>query len=208
MKLAMRTDRRQLRQRGVSLVELIMFIVIIGVAVVAVVRVLSIASVMSVDPIRQKQALAIAETLLEEVTLSRFTFCDGLDTQGENATSAMLGADGVGCSVNRLEGAGPEAGNVGRPFDNVNDYVDSYDTAKPDQFLSAGVLSDANGDAFSSGFAASITISAAQNFGGIVSGNLPATTEVLRISVTVTYDGDQSVTLDGVRTRHSPRSMP
>lgn len=196
------------RQHGLSMVELVMFIVIIGVAVVGVVRVLSMTTSMSVDPVRRKQALAIAETLLEEVQLARFTFCDGLDTQGANAGSAVVGIDGVGCSAGMLENVGQEAGGVGRPYDNVNDYVTAYGSPNSTVFLNgSGLLSDANGTALASGYAAAVTISATDSLGGIVSSATPATTEVLHIAVTVSFD-NTSITLDGYRTRYAPTSMP
>lgn len=196
------------RQHGLSMVELIMFIIIIGIAVVAVFNVLNLTSGMSTDPVRRKQALAIAETLIEEVQLARFTFCDGLDGQGENATSAVLGADGTGCSASLLESVGQEAGGVGRPFDNVNDYVSVFGTANTAAFNTGGGLSDANGTAMAAGYSAALTITATDTLGGIASGPAAGSMEVLRISVTVSYEGNQSITLDGYRTRYAPRSMP
>ncbi len=210
----MSTERRRdctpglSRQGGLSMVELIMFIIIIGVAVVSVVNVLNLTTGMSTDPVRRKQALAIAETLLEEVQMARFTFCDGLDGQGENATSAMLGADGTGCSANLLESVGQEVGGVGRPFDNVNDYVSAFNAANGAAFQTGGDLSDANGTAMAAGYSAALTIVATDTLGGIASGAASSSMEVLRISVTVSYEGGQSVTLDGYRTRYAPRSMP
>lgn len=195
------------RQRGVSLVELVMFIIIIGVAVVGIVNVLSLTVGMSADPIRRKQALAIAETLLEEVQMAHFTFCDGLDPQGENAIQAAVGADFTGCTAGQLEAVGQEAGGVGRPYDNVNDYVSQFGVATQ-AFQNGGFLSDANGEAMAAGYSAAVTITPTDTLGGIVSTADPASMEVLRISVTVTYDGGKSVTLDGYRTRYAPRSMP
>src|SRR5215470_7774406 len=67
----------QLRKSaGLSLVELIVFIVVVGLAVAGVLGALSLATRASADPMIQKQALAIAEALLEEVELRPFTFCD------------------------------------------------------------------------------------------------------------------------------------
>jgi MSHA pilin protein MshD len=196
------------RQHGASLVELVMFIVIIGIAVIAIVNVMNLTTTLSTDPIRSKQALAIAETLLEEVQLARFTFCDGLDVQGERATRAEPGVDGVGCSDGQVEAVGLEGGNVGRPFDNVNDYVASFGVPADAVFRSGEFLTDANGAAMAPGFAASVTLTATDALGGIVSGAASASMEVLRITVTVTYNDNQSITLDGYRTRYAPRSMP
>jgi MSHA pilin protein MshD len=204
------TSSSRLRQRGVSLVELVMFIVIISISVIGVVRVLSLTTVMSADPIRLKQALAIAETLLEEVQLARFTFCDGLDGQAENATSAVVGANGVGCSTGLLEAAGQEPGGVARPFDNVSDYANNGYGVPSATVLQNGAnaLANANGVAIPGGYGATVTITPTDTLGGISSSGSPVSTEVLRITVTVTYENNQSVTLDGYRTRYAPTSMP
>ncbi len=56
-------------QRGISLVELIMFIVIIGVALAGILLVMNQVTSRSADPLIRKQALAIAESMLEEIQL-------------------------------------------------------------------------------------------------------------------------------------------
>lgn len=60
-------------QRGISLVELIMFIVIISIAVAGILGVMSKVTGHSADALVQKQALAIAESLLEEIELQEFS---------------------------------------------------------------------------------------------------------------------------------------
>ena len=57
-------------QRGVTLIELIIFIVIITVGIVGILSVMNITTRSSADPIVRKQAVAMAEAILEEV-LSR-----------------------------------------------------------------------------------------------------------------------------------------
>ena len=66
------------RQRGVSLVELIMFIVIISVSLIGILSVMNITTAHSADPLIRKQALAVAESLLEEVELQDFTAASGV----------------------------------------------------------------------------------------------------------------------------------
>ena len=63
-------------QRGVTLVELIVFIVVVGTAAMGVLLAIDVAARSSADPMIQKQALAVAESLLEEVQLQPFTYCD------------------------------------------------------------------------------------------------------------------------------------
>ena len=65
-------------QRGISLIELILFIIIISIALTSLLMVMNINTRNSVDPLLRKQALAIAESLLEEIELQAFsnTICD------------------------------------------------------------------------------------------------------------------------------------
>jgi MSHA pilin protein MshD len=59
-------------QRGFTLVELIVFIVIVSVAVAGVLAVMNLTTQKSADPMIRKQALAIAEGMLEEILLKDF----------------------------------------------------------------------------------------------------------------------------------------
>jgi len=61
-----------LLQRGISLIELIMFIVIISVALTGILLVMNQVTRHSADPLIQKQAIAAAESLLEEIELQDF----------------------------------------------------------------------------------------------------------------------------------------
>jgi MSHA pilin protein MshD len=80
------------KQRGISLIELIMFIVIISVALVGILLVMNQVTRSSSDPLIRKQAMAIAESMLEEIQLQ--------DISGV-ACAGPLGADaarsGVSC---------------------------------------------------------------------------------------------------------------
>ena len=184
------------RQHGVTLVELLLFIVIVSIAVAGVLQVLRLNAGASADPLRRKQALLIAEALLEEVQLARYTFCDPSSSNAATATSttACVIAERFG------QGGGSGAGQepVGtRPYDNVNDYVAAAGVAQA-AFNSGGALAV-------SGYTASLTI-VPENLGDIVSSYTSGAIdvgEVLRISVTVSYD-NSSLTLDGYRTRHAP----
>ena len=177
------------RQRGVTLVEVVLFIVIVSVAAVGILGVMNLTTQRSADPQLRKQALAIAEGMLEEIELARFTFCDPQDPAAETA------AGPAGCAI--PEGPGQEAGGVPRPFDNVNDYVAAYGTP-------VAYATDAQGNAWAAGggqqYTAWVTITQAALNG------LPAT-ESLRIRVRVPY-ADQEVVLDGYRVRYAPNSIP
>jgi MSHA pilin protein MshD len=66
------------RQRGISLIELVIFIVIVSVAMTGIIFSINFNVQHSADPVVKKQALAIAESMLEEVTLQNFSDPDGL----------------------------------------------------------------------------------------------------------------------------------
>jgi len=59
-------------QRGISLIELIIFIVIISVALTGILLVMNQTTAHSADPLIHKQAMAVAESLLEEIELQDF----------------------------------------------------------------------------------------------------------------------------------------
>lgn len=58
---------------GISLVELLVFIIVVGVAVAGVLAVMNITTQKSADPMIRKQALAIAEGMLDEILLKDFS---------------------------------------------------------------------------------------------------------------------------------------
>jgi len=60
-------------QRGISLIELIIFMVIVGVAMAGIISSINVNAQHSADPVVKKQALAIAESMLEEVMLQGFS---------------------------------------------------------------------------------------------------------------------------------------
>jgi MSHA pilin protein MshD len=207
----MYSDRRAaLRQRGVTLIELILFILIVGIALGGIITVMNLTTRASADPVRRKQALIIAEGLLEEVELARFSYCDPADP---DASDAGLRPNTASCEVPERWGqAAPEptGASSGRPFDNVNDYVTGsgvWVTAFND---AGGVLRDANGNPMDvTGYTARLMITAPDRWNGIVNPADAVATgnaDVLRITVQVSYDG-QSVTLDGYRTRYAPNNL-
>ncbi len=65
------------RQVGISLIELVIFMVIVGIAMSGIISSINYNVQHSADPVVKKQALAIAEALLEEVMLQNFSDPDG-----------------------------------------------------------------------------------------------------------------------------------
>ena len=176
-------------QRGISLVELIMFIIIVSIGVVALLAVFNTTVRKSSDPVIQKQMLAIAESLLEEIESKPFTYCDPDDA---NATTA---ASPAGCTT--PETIGPDAGETTRAsYDNVGDYGGTQ-TFNP--------YGDVAGTTTIAGYSATVTVA---NTTGATSLNGLTDTEVLVITVTVNGPSNRSLTLTGYRTRYAPNATP
>lgn len=184
-------------QSGLTLVELAVFIAVVSIALAGVLLVMNFTTNRSADPQLRKEALAVAEALLEEVEMSGFTWCDAQDANFLTATGAFTGANGCASTV---ENAGPEVGNS-RPYDNVNDYVEAYGMPQT-------LTGDVTGSSalIPAGYTVTLT-EIPEALGGISSGSPPAATNVLRLTVTVSYSGG-SVTLEGYRTRYAPNFMP
>src|SRR5881394_422607 len=113
----------RLRPAGFSLIEVVVFIVVVGIALAGLLFVFSATTSASVDPMIRKQALAIGASLLDEIELRAFTFCDPDDSNVYTAT----GPPPTGCTT--VEAIGPEptaspteTRYLDPRFDNVNDY--------------------------------------------------------------------------------------
>ena len=204
------------KQRGASLIELIMFIVIVSVALAGILLVMNVTTRGSADPLIHKQALAIAESLLEEVELMPFTFCDPDDATAATAT-------GPGECTTRVEGIGLDTAfgaqpanetrySATSPFDNVNDYNGCQLNAAANSGCDVpgnGGIKDITDTVIAGlgGYRASVTVG-----GSLIPaiGAAPeiAATESLQITVSVTGPDNVAVVLDGIRTRYAPRAVP
>ncbi|MBI3375540.1 MAG: type II secretion system protein [Betaproteobacteria bacterium] len=191
--------------RGVTLIELVAFIVIVGVGMAGLFAAFNTMTAASADPQVRKQVLAIAESLMDEVALMPFTFCDPDDANAATATSATVGvSDPAKCAtaaevaaVNTTDPATNESGETRygatTQFDNVNDYHG---------FSMSGIRNIADAAITGLGsYTASVTVTQA-GLGGI------AAAEALLISVTVTGPSGFSTTLEGYRTRYAPNTLP
>ncbi|RIX46942.1 MAG: prepilin-type N-terminal cleavage/methylation domain-containing protein [Rhodocyclales bacterium GT-UBC] len=173
-------------QRGMTLIELIVFIVIVSVGVVGLVSVINPMVRFSAEPMRQKQLMAVAESLLNEIVHQPYTWCDLEDDAALTATSYADCAhpQNTGSGESRT-GTGP-----GTNFDNVADYAG----------FSMNDFSDAAGNNVMTGYNVSVTVVPAGVALGVGSDDA-----ALAITVTVTRDG-QSFALTGYRFRYAPRS--
>ncbi|HET7158210.1 MAG TPA: type II secretion system protein [Burkholderiales bacterium] len=186
------TTSQPRKASGFTLIELIAFIAIIGISVAGVLLSFDTAARGSADPTVRKQALAIAESMLEEIQQMPYTYCDPDDPAATTAASA------ASCAT--VEAIGPEPGesryNAITPFDNVNDYH-GYNTA----IEAPAGIKDLSGAPIGGGLA---LYNAAVSVSNAALAGVPAA-EALLIQVTVTAPGNVTVALAAYRTRHAPR---
>lgn len=187
------------KQRGTSLIELIMFIVIVSAALAGILMVMNVTTRGSADPLVHKQALAIAESLLEEIELMPFTYCDPNDPSGNagnNPPTTGTGTCTAGWSQDVI--TGPTPGTATRysattPFNNVADYSN----------FNMNPILDITGGTTGLNYTANVTITR------IGTAFLGATNDAaLLINVTVTGLDGVPVVLEGIRTRYSPNGLP
>lgn len=176
------------RARGLSLIEVVVFIVVLAIGVTGIAILFDQMTRSSVDPVVRKQALSIATSLMEEVELHAFTYCDPDDPAVRTASGA------AGCTT--PEAIGPEPGETRYAdprFDNVNDY---------NGFSMAGGIRDVTNTTVPGlgAYTASVSVQP------VSAGELPGipTTEGLRITVTVTGPANANVVLQGYRLRYAP----
>lgn len=184
---ALRHRPAWVKQKGVTLIELILFMLIVSIAVIGVTRIMNLTSVASTDPLREKQALALAESMLEEIQLQAFTFCDPDDA---NAMTAYSAADCASEVQGLGKSAGESRGGVPR-FDNVGDYFEygEPDPIKPVVDIQEQVIAGLENY--------SMSVHEVDECGGAC----------IRIDVTVSVD-DVKVVLTGYRYRYAPRTVP
>jgi MSHA pilin protein MshD len=178
-------------QQGLSLIELVIFMVVVSAALAGVLRIFLQATAASADPQLQRQALAIAESLLQEVQLMPFTFCTSQDANVEDPSVTSS----AGCAT-QAEAIGPENGKTrsnSPQFDNVNDY----------HGYAMNGIADIAGNAVAglAGYSASIAV-ANTALNGIAAGSGDA----LLITVTVNGPGATQIVLNGYRSRYAPNA--
>lgn len=177
------------RAAGLTLIELLLFIAVVGIALAAMLRVFVTATAASADPVIVRQQLAIAESLLREVQLMPFTWCDPGDPNVARAGSV---ADCTTAETPVAEGGESRYGpNL---FDNVSDYAG----------FSMNGITDISGAAVAGlgGYKAAVSVVEA------ALDNVPAA-EALKITVTVTGPDNKpenAITLQGWRTRYAPNA--
>lgn len=174
---------------GFSLIELVIFIVIVGIGLTGILLALNQGTVASADPQVRKQALSIAQALLEEISLQAFTYCDPGDANVETATSA------AGCATTTQAAATPGTTRFASPqFDNVIDY-NGYSMSPIVDITNTAITGLGS-------YSASVTVTVASL------GSIGATGDALLIRVIVNGPGGVQQALSGYRTRYAPNAAP
>jgi MSHA pilin protein MshD len=197
------------RARGVTLVELVVFIVVVGLAVAGIFTAFNTLVAGSASPEVRKQALAIAESLLEEIQQMAFTYCDANDPQAATATNSGIGATGCQTYSQDLAPFGPKTiggtpetrYSTTLPFNNVMHY-NGFSMPSGIYDITSGGLTQVPG---LGGYSASVAVSQVNLASGADQISSP---EALKIAVTVTGPGGVSVALEGYRTRYAPTTIP
>lgn len=78
-------------QRGFTLIEVIIFIVVVGAGLAGILAVSTNSVKASADPMVRKQAMALADSILEEILQKEYTDPDG--TSGETTRDTMDDVD-------------------------------------------------------------------------------------------------------------------
>lgn len=175
--------------RGLSLLELVVFIVVLGVAFAGMLVIYNQLTRASVDPLVRKQALALASSMLEEIQLRAFTFCDPGDAAVHTATAPG------DCTT--PEAIGVEGGETRVTFDNVSDYHGlQMGSGTADPITTAGGTTvDGTADYF---VAVTVAQAALAPIGAA---------ESLLVTVTARHvPSGATVALQGYRTRYAPRN--
>lgn len=193
-----------------TLIEVVVFIVVLGIGIAGALMLFNQLTKASVDPMIRKQAIALASSVLEEIELKSFTFCDPDEPAVYTATAAS--AAQCGGAATHVENIGPEnfgAGNEDRytalnRFDNVSDY---------NGFAMGSGQTDPNvRTADNTPIAALADYSVVVTVAAISANELGATiptvtTEALRITVVATHVPTGTVvSLQGYRTLYAPNS--
>jgi len=173
-----------------SLIEVVVFIIVLGIGIAGVVTLFNQLTRASVDPVVRKQTLALASSLLEEIELRPFTYCDPDDA---NVFSA---ANAAACGT--AEGGGAEPGESRPVFDNVNDYngfsMADGNIKGPDDQVVPNLI----------GYS---VIAAVADAGGVAPFDTLPAQAVLLITVTATHNPTgTTVSLQGYRFRYAPNS--
>jgi MSHA pilin protein MshD len=209
VKRASRIERPAVRRAsGFTLIDVLMVIVLLGVVAGALMTLSGRLATQSAETMRTRQALALAQALLDEVRHMPFTYCDPLDVNAANANAAAIG---VGNCTSIVDGMGPEPGEsryaaYPNRYDGVTDYQGFVMPGAGCATL-CDITGAPIGPAGSSlaGCDARVLSLTPQALPFIPALDVNGRPQVLLITVRVACPGMQPLQLEGIRVRHAPR---
>lgn len=74
------------RQAGFTLIELVFFIVVVSLGMAGILMVIDVSTRSGADPMVRKQAMALADSLMEEILLKDYADPDGVGGESTRAT--------------------------------------------------------------------------------------------------------------------------
>ncbi|RZI86802.1 MAG: type II secretion system protein [Rubrivivax sp.] len=188
-------ERRPARRpaQGFTLIDVLVLITLIGIVAGSVTVLFTRMASQSAEVMRTRQAISLAQALMNEIRMMPFTTCD------RNAVGCTAGAEAMGPEAGevRYHAAIP---NFNNQFDNVNDYNNLQQPGPGCAGICdiRGTLLNPAGSTLA-GCTSRVAV-APQAMAGV-----PAA-EALLISVTVTCPGMGPLMLQGMRTRHAPNA--
>jgi MSHA pilin protein MshD len=196
--------------RGFSLIDVLLVIVLLGIVATGLATVSGRLAAQSALSLKTRQAMALAQGLLEEVRHAPFTYCDGNDPRATATTTTRARISATDCqSLVDVPGQEPP-GSESRyslplnRFDGVSDYQ---------RFTMPGPgcpgLCDMDGNVVNGGTSSLVGCRAGVTMAAVALASIPALDvdnqpQVLRIAVTVTCPGLDPLVVEAVRVRHAP----
>ncbi len=191
-------------EQGFTLIDVLMLIVLIGVVAGSMTVMFARMSSQSAEALRSRQALSVAQTLINEVRMMPFTYCD----------APLTAASAAACAA-AVDQLGPEAGevryhligNTAVRYDGVSDYAGLMQPGPGCTGICdlQGNVLNPPGSVLSS-CTATIAMGP-QAMISIAATDVSGRPQALLISVTVRCPGLSDVVLQGIRTRHAPNSF-
>lgn len=173
--------------RGFTLIEIVVFLMVSSIALVGVLKVYQLSVSRSADGVASKIAIEAAYSLLEEIEVMPFTYCDTSD-------SALMTAVSIaGCATPQGLSPFPGKSRGGAvPFSNVGDFGG---------YSQLGIR-DLNGNAILGLESHRITVRLTQpSVAGVAAANV--------IKIEVEVSGPYSThSVFGYKFRHSPNATP
>lgn len=179
------------RQSGLSLFELLFFMVIVSIGLAGILSVMDLTTRHSADPLQRKQALAIAEAILEEVQLLPVA---------EDSCAGLQGEEAMVCRTE--QGSGAAASQQRDSADSPFTVVDHYNGLN----LEGGTGGESAAVAIPAGYHVKVAVAPASL--GPDSASVKDDAARL-ITVTVGYDqGREKMVLQGYRGSYDAPETP